>query len=104
MIKIQCPEIKKGENVHEHYCFCCKGKQHITFAIALKYQLSGLLILSDDGKSDASDYEMHERINYFINYYKNKYKYNGIIEFERFEYGEPLSTLNACINSLRFYK
>jgi len=50
MKKIQCPNIEIGENVHKHYCQCCEGKQHVPFSVALKYNLRGLLVLTDDGK------------------------------------------------------
>ena len=103
MKKIQCPNIKIGENVHKHYCRCCEGKQHVSFAVALKYKLRCLLVLTDDGKSDASDSEMHSRIKIYIEWYKSKHGYNGKIEFERKQCGEPISTLNACIDTLRFY-
>ncbi len=98
-MKIQCPNIKKGENVHEHYCYCCKGKQHIPFIDALKYQLYGLLVLDDNGK-DASDEVMHDRILSYINYYKSEHKYTGPINFKRIYQGEPIPTLNACIETL----
>jgi len=103
MKKIQCPNIKIGDNVHKHYCSCCKGKQHVPFAVALKYQLRGLLVLTDDGSSYASDSEMHNRIESYIEGYKNKHGYNGKIEFDRKQCGWPISTLNACIDTLRFY-
>ena len=103
MKKIQCPNIEIGENVHKHYCRCCEGKQHVPFAIALKYQLRGLLVLTDDAKGDASDCEMHNRIESYIEWYKSKHGYNGRIEFERKQCCEPISTLNACIDTLRFY-
>lgn len=103
MKKTQCPNIEIGENVHKHYCQCCKGKQHVPFAIALKYKLHSLLVLTDDGNHDASDYKVHSRIQDYINWYKNKQGYYGRVEFERLECGEPISTLNACINTLRFY-
>lgn len=103
MKKIQCPNLNIGENVHTHYCNCCNGKQHIPFAVALKYQLRGLLVLSDSGNRDASDDEMHERINRYIEYYKNKHGYTGSVEFDQVRNGEPISTLNSCIDTLRFY-
>ena len=103
MKKIQCPNIEIGENVHKHYCQCCEGKQHVPFSVALKYNLRGLLVLTDDGKSDASDSEMHNRIESYIEWYKSKHGYNGKIEFERKQCNEPISTLNACIDTLRFY-
>ena len=103
MIKIQCPNIEIGENVHKHYCQCCEGKQHIHFAKALKYQLRGLLVLTNDGNADASDCEMHIRIKDYIEWYKSKHGYNGNIDFERKCYSEPISTLNACIDTLSFY-
>lgn len=103
MKKIQCPNIERGENVHKHYCQCCEGKQHITFAKVLKYKLRGLLVLTDDGKQNASDFEIHDRIERCIEYCKNKYSYSGKIEFNRMEYCEPISTLNACVDTLRFF-
>jgi hypothetical protein len=101
-MKIQCPNIKIGENVHKHYCRCCEGKQHISFAKALKYKLRGLLVLTADGR-DATDCEIHNRIENYIELYKSKHGYNGRIEFERKCYQEPISTLNACIETIRFY-
>lgn len=103
MKKIQCPNIKIGENVHKHYCRCCKGKQHVPFAVALKYKLSELLVLTNCGNRDASDCEMHNRIEYYIEYYKSKHGHKGKIDFERKQCGEPISTLNACIDTLSFY-
>ena len=103
MIKIQCPNIEIGENVHKHYCQCCEGKQHIPFAKALKYQLCGLLVLTNDGNADASDCEIHIRIKDYIEWYKSKHGYNGNIDFERKCYSEPISTLNASIDTLSFY-
>ena len=103
MKKVQCPNIEIGENVHNHYCRCCEGKQHVPFATALKYQLRGLSVLTDNGKEDASDSEMHNRIESYIELYKSKHGYNGKIEFERKQYSEPISTLNACIDTLCFY-
>lgn len=102
MKKIQCPNIKKGENVHVHYCPCCEGNQHIPFAKALKYELRGLLVLSDNGNKDASDSEMFYRIENFIAWYKYKHNYNGKIKFDHIGYGEPIATLNNCISSLKF--
>lgn len=103
MKKIQCPNLEIGENVHTHYCNCCNGKQHIPFAVALKYKLRGLLVLADSGNRDATDDEMHDRIDNYIEYFKSKHGYNGRVDFERKQYGEPISTLNACIDTLRFY-
>jgi len=101
MKKIQCPFIEKSENVHKHFCGCCNGKQHIPIAQALKYSLRGLLVLNDYG-GDATDHEMHNRIESYIRYFKNKYKYTGTIEFERVCLEEPISTLNACSQTLNF--
>ena len=102
MKKIQCPNILVGENVHKHFCICCGGKQHIPFATVLKYQLGSLCVLTDDGREDASDYEMHSRIERTIVEYVNEYQYKGEVKFERIECGEPIATLNSCINSLIF--
>lgn len=99
MKKIQCPNIEKGENVHLHYCNCCKGKQHIPFIVALKYNLSGLLVLDSRGK-DASDDEMHRRIEDYIAYFKNLHKVQYEITFTKFYYSEPICTLTACIQTL----
>lgn len=104
MKKIQCPNIEKGENVHKHYCYCCKGKQHIPFAVALKYELRGMLVLSDDCSRDVTDCEMHERIQGFIEWYKKEHGHDGKIDFKRESYGEPVATLNACIDTLTFTK
>lgn len=103
MLKVQCPNLRKGENVHKHSCGCCGGRQHIPFSTALKYLLRGLLVLSDGGHRDATDDEMFDRIDRTIDGYKKKYGFTGHVSYEYIRLGEPISTLNACIRTLRFY-
>lgn len=98
-MKIQCPNIEKGENVHKHSCVCCNGKQHIPVIQALKYELRGLLVLDENG-NDASDEEMHSRITTYLNWHRSNHQYTEQFDFERIKYGEPISTLNACIHTL----
>ena len=101
-MKIQCPYIEKGENVHTHYCNCCNGKQHIASIKVLKYQLRGLLVLSRDGKGDASDAEMHDRIENYIEHFKRKYNCKDNFIFSKIYHNEPIHTLNSCIDTLNY--
>lgn len=101
-MKVQCSNIKKGENVHKHYCHSCEGRQHVELFKDLRYQLSDLLILTNyPPYVDASDDEMHSRIQRYIDYHKRFHGYDRIVTFERIYKGEPISTLNACIDTLK---
>jgi hypothetical protein len=104
-MKIICPNIEKGENVHTHYCRVCEGSQHVDVLKALKYELADLLVLTDKPPYvDASDQEMHSRLERYIDQHKRKHKYGYEVAFERVYKGEPISTLQACIATLKLYK
>lgn len=64
----------------------------------LQDKLRGILVLSAFGKTDACDEEIHYRIEEYIESQGCK----EIFKFDRIKCGEPIATLNACIESLRF--
>jgi len=66
-----------------------------------KSSLKWLFVLNRDG-SEASDCEMHRRIEDRIYEYKTKNNYKGRIIFNRVEFGCPVQTLMGCIASLEF--
>jgi hypothetical protein len=104
-MKVQCSNILRGENVHKHYCDRCKGRQHVSLLEDLEYKLGGLLVLTSyPPYEDADDDEMHSRIQRYIDYHKSLHGYDRVVTFERIYRGEPISTLHACIATLRLFK
>lgn len=49
MIFIKCPNIKDGEDIHNHSCIFCKGDKHLPFSDVLKHHIRELSVWDDEG-------------------------------------------------------
>ena len=101
MKKLQCPEIKKGENVHKHIsCTCCQGKLHITPTRYLQWELGGLLVL--EGGRDASDDTIFYRMEQCIHHFLKTHSLNKGVSYEKVRCNEPITTLRMSLTTIKF--
>jgi len=75
-MKVQCPNIQDGENVHKHSCYLCKGKQHIPILQALKWKIGSNVLLLDSNNKEISFEVLKTNILNMAREYLEEWKYD----------------------------